>query len=117
MVILRSANESFMSVRIEGVSEDELRVLRLHGTEGVSRLFRFELELVSENPAIPFAKIVGQPATLTISTHGADRFVNGMVSRFEQSAVGARFTKYSLDLVPRVWRMQHTIDSRIYQDQ
>jgi type VI secretion system secreted protein VgrG len=116
MAILRAANESLLSIRIQGVPEDELRVLRMHGEEGISRLFEFELELVSENPAIAFANVVGQSATLTFSTVGADRHVNGIVSRFEQGAIGKRFTKYSLHLVPRLWRLQHRVDCRIFQE-
>jgi len=116
MAILRGANESLLSIRIEGIPDAELRVLRMHGEEGISRLFQFELELVSENAAIPFPNVVGQPATLTFSTQSADRHVNGIVSRFEQGAVGERFTKYQLQLVPRVWRLQHRLDCRIFQN-
>jgi len=115
MAILRAANESLLSLRVEGLPDDELRVLRMHGEEGLSRLFEFDLELVSENPAIPFANVVGQPATLTFSTVGADRPVNGLVRRFEQGAIGRRFTRYHLRLVPGVWRLQQRVDCRIFQ--
>jgi len=97
MAILRAANESLLSLRVEGLPDDELRVLRMHGEEGLSRLFEFDLELVSENPAIPFANVVGQPATLTFSTVGADRPVNGLVRRFEQGAITDFDTVYRFE--------------------
>ncbi|CAI8855766.1 hypothetical protein EMIT048CA2_240063 [Pseudomonas chlororaphis] len=43
------ANETHFSLSIEGVQSD-LQVVSFKGTEGVSQPFRFDLELVSENP-------------------------------------------------------------------
>ena len=112
---MRNANEAMFRIRVEGVPDGELRVLRLRGEEGISELFRFDLELVSENPAIDFSMLVGRAAAIEIAGPIADRYVNGIVARFEQSAIGKRFTKYFAQIVPRFFKLLHREDSRIFQ--
>jgi type VI secretion system secreted protein VgrG len=84
MPILRNANEAMFRIRVEGVPDDELRVLRLRGEEGISQLFRFDVEIVSENPSIDFSSLIGKAAALEMSGADGDRYVNGIVCRFEQ---------------------------------
>jgi type VI secretion system secreted protein VgrG len=116
MAILRGGNEAMFSIRVEGVPDDELRVLRLRGEEGMSELFHFDLELVSDNPNIEFAGVVGKAAALLIAGSESDRYVNGIVSRFEQGAIGKKFTRYFLQIVPRQWRLLQREDTRVFQD-
>ncbi|MDF9617709.1 hypothetical protein P5705_08660, partial [Pseudomonas entomophila] len=44
--------------------QPELQVLKFDGDEYISRLFRFELELVSENARLPLERMLNQPAFL-----------------------------------------------------
>lgn len=43
------ANETHFSLKVEDY-EGDLQVLSFRGTEGISQPYRFDLELVSENP-------------------------------------------------------------------
>ncbi len=115
MAIVRDADTSIYKIRAGDLEGEELRVLRFRGAEGISQLFRFDFELVSRNAKIDFKQVVGKPAAFAIAGVEEPRHVNGMINRFEQGAVGRGFTRYYLQIVPRVWTLLHRIDSRIYQ--
>jgi type VI secretion system secreted protein VgrG len=115
VAILRNADTSIYKLQIGELAEDELRVLRFRGAEGISQLFRFDLELVSRSDHIAFDSVVGKPAALAIAGTEEPRYLNGIVSRFEQGPVGKGFSRYYAQMVPRVWTLLHRIDSRIYQ--
>lgn len=116
MAIIRGGNEATFAIRVEGQPDDELRVLRVRGEEGISMPFRFDLELVSDNPGVDLAAVVGKTAVLAIRGYEEDRHVHGIVSRFEQGAIGTRFTRYFAQLVPRLWKLGLREDSRMFQD-
>ena len=105
-----------VSLRIEGVDED-FWVASFDGEEAISRLFRFDVD-ISSAEEIDGADILGKAALLTIATYDIEpRRVHGIVSRFEQSGEGLGRSAYRVTLVPRMWRMVHRHDSRIFQDQ
>jgi type VI secretion system secreted protein VgrG len=88
----------------------------LTGHEGISQLFSFDLDLLSEDSSISFNQIVGQKVTLTITlADGGNRHINGFVSRFAQSGGDERFTHYRAEVVPWLWFLTRTTDCRIFQ--
>ncbi len=116
MAIIRGGNEATFAIRVEGRPDDELRVLRVRGEEGLSMPFRFELELVSDNPSVDLDAVVGKTAALSIRGYEQDRHVHAIVSRIEQGAIGTKFTHYFAQLVPRIWKLGLREDSRMFQD-
>ncbi|MCC6552279.1 MAG: type VI secretion system tip protein VgrG [Polyangiaceae bacterium] len=93
-----------------------LNVARFGGREALSELFRFDLTLTSTEGAIAFADVIGKPARLTLQAGEQQRFVHGIVSRFEQCDEGKNVTVYEAVLVPRAYRLLHRHDARIFQD-
>lgn len=92
------------------------------GSEGISSLFRFELNLFSEKHDIAFDEIIGKPVVLSLSlADGGMRYFNGIVSRFSQGRGGGeagsdpRFSRYRATMVPWLWLLTRTTDSRIFQ--
>ena len=65
---------------------DVLLLQQFSGSEFLSRLFRFELELLAESTTdIAFDQILGQSVTVTLlMPDGSPRYFNGIVSRFSQ---------------------------------
>ena len=65
---------------------DVLLLQQFSGEEAVSRLFRFELDLLAESTAtIAFDSILGQSVTVTLMMpDGSSRYFNGIVNRFSQ---------------------------------
>jgi type VI secretion system secreted protein VgrG len=96
---------------------DKLLLRSFHGEERLSGLFRFTLELESEDPAVDFSRLVGKAATVTVHlADGSDRFLHGIVGRFLQGGSDPTFTRYYAELHPWLWLLTHSADCRIFQD-
>jgi type VI secretion system secreted protein VgrG len=100
---------------IKGVS-DALRVVRFTGHEGLSELFRFDLVLACENPAVDLASAIGQPALLTMQRGGDPRYLHGMIARCVEGEAGTKLTSYHVTVVPKPWLLLHRFDCRIFQE-
>ena len=99
------------------LGEDVLLLRGFTGTEAISQLFQFDLDLLSENGSIKFQDIVGQNVSLRIlDAKGAERPWNGFISRFSQGAQDRRFTSYRAQMVPWLWFLTRTADCRIFQN-
>jgi type VI secretion system secreted protein VgrG len=98
------------------LGEDVLLLRAFTAHEGISQLFSFDLDLLSETSSIPFDKIVGQRVTISVVlADGEKRYINGFVSRFAQSGGDARFSSYRAEVVPWLWFLTRTADCRIFQ--
>jgi type VI secretion system secreted protein VgrG len=95
---------------------DDLLVTSFRGSEAISELYRYEIELASENPDLDFEAVIGQMGKLTWSESTGDRYVHGIVSEIEATGFGKRFARYRATLVPAVWPMTLRRRSRIYED-
>ena len=95
-------------------------VLLLHsfsGVEGISRLFSFNLSLLSENSNIAFTDIIGQRVTISVATSNpSPRYINGFVSRFAQAGADPRFAYYQAEVVPWLWFLTRNANCRIFQN-
>jgi type VI secretion system secreted protein VgrG len=111
-------------IRISTVlGKDVLLISAMRGSEGISRLFSFELSLLSENQGITFEDIVGTAVTVAIDLPwGKKRFFNGIISRFAQTTGGGtvdgdtRTSSYRATMVPWLWLLSRSAESRIYQN-
>jgi type VI secretion system secreted protein VgrG len=102
-------------------------VLLLHhftGTETLGRLFSFNLELLSEKKHdVDLNQIVGQNVTVRVLMNDGktERFFNGFVSSFAQTAVGRAnsdeiYSSYRATMVPWLWMLTRTANCRIFQE-
>jgi type VI secretion system secreted protein VgrG len=104
------------------LGKDVLLLAGFRGTEGLSRLFSFELNILSENHNISFEDIIGKNVTISVVLADEDkRYFNGLISRFSQGRGGGeaggdpRFSHYRAAMVPWPWLLTRTADSRIFQ--
>ena len=97
---------------------DQLLLVGFRGQESISRLFRFELEMLADvNTDIKFENIIGQSVTVQMLLPNEDtRYFNGIVSRFIQGASDDLFTVYRAEVVPEPWLLTKTVQSRIFQN-
>ena len=87
------------------------------GTEGISRLFKFEVELLSENRKIAFADIVGKAGhDYDLPRRRTPRYFNGLVSRFSQADADGNFFRYTAEIVPTLWFLDRSVNCRIFQE-
>jgi type VI secretion system secreted protein VgrG len=95
---------------------DVLLLQSFNGNEGISQLFHFSAELLSENHAIAFKDIVGKKVTISIELPDkSKRYWNGYVSRFAWAGRDDRFTRYQAEIVPWFWLLTRTADCQIFQ--
>ncbi len=99
---------------------DVLLVEEFSGAEAVSELFSWELQLLADLQAkkhlsVKPENLVGQPMCLTLALEGGGkRLFHGIVKCFAETGRGTRFANYRAELVPWLWLLTLTQDSRIY---
>jgi type VI secretion system secreted protein VgrG len=99
------------------LGEDVLLLQGFRGSEGISRLFKFDLTMQSEEPSISFDSIVGKTATIKIVLQdGGPKYINGIIASFSQGGNSPVFTYYTATLVPWLWMLTRTTDCRIFQN-
>ncbi|MGO9599194.1 MAG: type VI secretion system Vgr family protein [Isosphaeraceae bacterium] len=98
---------------------DVLLLLGFTGTESLSRLFSYQLELASTHDTISAKQIVGKAVSWSISRlDQAPRYFSGIVSKFVAGAVNNRQHRtYRAEVVPWPWLLTRTTDCRIFQNQ
>ncbi len=99
------------------LGKDKLLLKGFRGSEGISRLFRFELDLLSEDNSITFTDIIGKNVTITVKqADGTPRYFNGVISRFGQGGSDETFTSYHAEMVPWLWFLTRAADCKIFQN-
>jgi type VI secretion system secreted protein VgrG len=94
-----------------------LLVNRFSGEEKVSGLFKFKLELASEEFGISWDQVVGKNVTVGIRhLDGVSfRYFNGFISKFAPMRHAGRLAYYAAEMVPWLWFLTQTQDCLIYQ--
>ncbi len=107
------------------LAADFLLIKRIRAAEGISQLFRFELEMLHEEDEVGNEptlvdpqQLLGQKMTVSVTqADGAERFFNGICVDFTQGNRNERFSKYKAELVPEIWLLSQNSQSRIFQNQ
>ncbi|HMT09717.1 MAG TPA: type VI secretion system tip protein TssI/VgrG [Pyrinomonadaceae bacterium] len=106
------------------LADDFLLIKRLRAAEGLSQLFRYDIEALHEEDEagdeptlVDPQQILGQKMAVTVrQDDGAERFYNGICVEFDQGNRNDRFSKYHIQLVPHVWLLTQNSQSRIFQN-
>ncbi|RFU45209.1 type VI secretion system Vgr family protein [Paraburkholderia sp. DHOC27] len=113
-------------------------VLHFEGDEGVSRLYRYDIQFTCARADIPMDQVLGRPAKFVIdpidpnagyllkmfgehaaqfSEMPAARTVHGIVTQFDQFDTSADETRYRIVIEPRVADLARAVTSRLFQKQ
>lgn len=103
---------------------DHLLIQNFRYNEGLSQLFSLEINILHDDGEdcdeptwIEPVELVGKPMCVTAEQKdGAKRFFNGICSRFTLSHYDKRFSLYSAEIVPQLWLLTQTFQSRIFQN-
>ncbi len=107
--------KSYLSVATP-LGADVLLLMGMHGEEGISSLFYFDLEMISGDAGLDFSQVVGKVATVSLMLDETKkRYVNGVVTRFVQTGGNLDFATYRAELRPWLWWLTLRTDSRIFQ--
>ncbi|TCP97201.1 type VI secretion system secreted protein VgrG [Cricetibacter osteomyelitidis] len=104
------------SLNVNGATEFDVVSFVLK--EGLSQLFRLELELASFDSSPSFSEILDNSATLTF-WQGSEpvRYVNGVVTQLVQGESGFSRTRYNMVIEPDLVRASYQSDNKIFQQQ
>ena len=100
------------------LGKDVLLIEALTGTEGISHLFEFHAELLAEVDTVIEPKdIVGTNVTVSIAItdNPGTRWVNGIVTSFEQGAGNEEFNEYHATIMPSMWELTLASNCRVFQ--
>ena len=87
------------------------------GTEMLGQPYRFELGLLSENPAIAPDDVIGQPLGISIKLSvGGERHFHGVVNEFAKAGTTRKYTRYSAVLRPALSQLEHTRECRVFNN-
>jgi type VI secretion system secreted protein VgrG len=107
------------------VDDGTLQVAAFHAVERMSGLFRVELDLLSGKADLDGETILAadswfgikQPTVLASGKRGVHLLqVHGVLASFEQHGRGDEGVHYRAVLMPRLWRLSLTTQSRIFQE-
>jgi type VI secretion system secreted protein VgrG len=115
MAFLSDKKYSFVS---SALSSDTFAVVDVHGEEGLSRCYRFEVTLVTDEAEIDLGRVVQDPAVFTIHRGQEDDVdFHGVLARFEQLHEVDGYVFYRAVLVPKLWWLTLTHHNQVFLNQ
>jgi type VI secretion system secreted protein VgrG len=99
-------------------SAPDIRLTALEGEDVLSRCFSYRATIVTTRSADALDGLIGEAVTLWFTAGGKEthRPINGHVRRVRGCGVTHRGVgQYELEIVPRLWFLSCTQDSRIFQ--
>ena len=96
---------------------DALQFRKMTGREELGRLFEFEVQMVSKDPAVDIGSLVGQDMSIQLELpQGGTRHFHGVVSELRQIGDEGNYAVYSTTLRPWLWRLMLRAGCRIFQN-
>ncbi len=98
-----------------GIANNTLLVHRLHGTEAINELFRYEIQVLSTDAFMELKSMQGVPSQVTILTDkGSKRCINGVVTEVRSEGTDGSLASYRLILEPVVAALKLSRSSRVF---
>ena len=113
MDFLRTRKYEFVS---QALPADTFAVVNFSGTDGISRIYEFEINLISTQKDVDLDAVLKEAATFTIKSKDGDVPYHGILSRFEQRQAFGKYVFYRTTLVPRVWKLSLNTQSQVFLD-
>lgn len=117
-------NNRYVSVTTP-LGSDILLFSRMSGYEEISRLFKYEIDLLVDNKSqgsiitagFPIDKVLGQAMTVALSLpSGGTRYYHGLVTQFRHHGALDDHFLYRAVLRPWLWFLTRTSNCRIFQE-
>src|SRR3954470_9668203 len=104
-------------MEFRGPFNDELLFAGIHAREELSRLYEYNLDLLSVKNDLDADKILGKAVSVKLALpDDKTRYFNGYVSRFAQGGSSGRYVRYTAVVRPWLWFLTRTTDCRIFQE-
>lgn len=86
------------------------------GHEGISKLYEFDVHLLSDDTEIDLKSVLTNPAALTFERDEGDLVFHGIVAHFEQLPEIRSSAQYRAVLVPRLWQADLYHQNQLFLD-
>ncbi|MDD2761263.1 MAG: type VI secretion system tip protein TssI/VgrG [Methylomonas sp.] len=96
------------------LGKDELFLWRVVGTERLSQLYEYELDLFSEKNNIDLKQLLGKSMTVSLYlTESQQRHLDGIVTQAKRCGMMGRFYHYRATIRPKAWLATRRSNCRI----
>ena len=114
---MSTLNQDKRMIQVESpVGKDAMIATSIHGEEHISRPFRYQLELLSDDHAITQKDVVGKVLTVTVNHAKTPRHISGFVTHFSMHDVNAEgMRSYSAVIQPGLWFTNLGGKNRIFE--
>ena len=110
------AQQPVMSITT-ALEPDVLLFDRMRASEEMSRLFEYEIDLLSDKPDVDLDELLGKPMTVKLElADGNIRYFNGLCSRISEGGRNGRYYSCRAMVRPWLWFLTRTRNCRIFQD-
>ncbi len=117
MEILSDKNRYLKIITSLDKKERKFIIDEVEGEEQISGLFYYNLKLRTPDNNVDFEKIMGESVTVSMEMRDeTKRYLNGIVTRFEQAEYDSTTTTYYAEIRPWLWQLTLTRDSKIFQN-
>jgi len=109
---MAEANFRFVS---EATNGDQFVVVGFSGSEAISQLYRYEIEIKAPLAAeIDLDEVLDSPASFVTELDGREYPVYGVLSSLDESQTAQGYVYYRVILVPKLWRLSIYKTNEIY---
>ncbi|MHC5110534.1 MAG: type VI secretion system Vgr family protein [Planctomycetota bacterium] len=115
MAMIRELSEAQIAFEVSDLDAGQFQVTRYRGMEGLSRLYRFEIQL-SSSSEVAFDQVIQKQAILRFTTGNGERIFHGIINKFEVSDETTDLLYYHAEFVPSIWLLTNKYGSRIFQE-
>jgi type VI secretion system secreted protein VgrG len=99
------------------LGEDTLVITGFDGVESLGDLFEFNVDALSEKPAIDFNAAIGQHCSVTLKTYkNQTRVFDGILVEARWAGSREKYYAYQLVLRPWLWLLTRRSDCQIFHD-
>jgi type VI secretion system secreted protein VgrG len=98
------------------LGKDVLVLVRIDGTEGLSELFEFRVEALSEQANLNFDSAIGQHCWVKFKSYDDVRIFDGILVEANWNGAKEDFHSYQLVFRPWLWLLSQRADCRIFQN-
>jgi type VI secretion system secreted protein VgrG len=110
------AQDTRMGSFSSNLGKDRLVVSRFEGSESLSELFEYRLEVVSDDTDVDFDKVLGTKCSLAVQSHheGVKRNFSGVLVEAQWIGRDQDLRYYRLVLRPWLWLLTRTTNCKIF---
>ncbi len=111
-------SEAIFRFLSEAAGGDQFTVIGFSGSEAISSLYRYEIEIKAPlSAAINLDDVLDSPARFVTELNGQEYPVHGILSSFDELQSVQGFVHYQAVLVPRLWSLSTYKTNEIYSQE